>query len=62
MLPGIVVFLLSMELEVFPKGCCDVVSQILPTVGHHTNTKELFLDVKKSGHLYIQQKTWFKCS
>lgn len=56
------VFLLSMELEVFPKGCCDVVSQILPTLGHHANTKELFLDVKKSGHLYIQQKTWFKCS
>lgn len=57
MLPGIVVFLLSMELEMFPKGCCDVVSQILPTLGHHTNTKELLLDVKKkSGHLDILAK------
>lgn len=43
-----VVFLLAMELEMFPKSCCDVVSQSLPTLGHCTDTKELVLDVKKT--------------
>lgn len=36
-----------MELEMFPKSCCDVVSQALPTVGHCITSKELVLDVKK---------------
>lgn len=42
-----VVFLLAMELEMFPKSCCDVVFQVLPTLGHRTSTKERGLDVKK---------------
>lgn len=41
------VFLLAMELEVFPKSCCDVVCQALPTMGYCTMSKELVLDVKK---------------
>ena len=51
------VFLLAMELEMFPKSCCDVLSQTLPTLGHRTSTKELVLDVKKnSGHIDMLAK------
>lgn len=53
-----VVFLLTMELEMFPKSCCDVVSQTLPTLGHCLSTKELFLDVKKK--IQVMQTRWQK--
>ena len=52
-----VVFLLAMELEMFPKSCCDVVSHTLPTLRHCINTRELVLDVKKnSGHIDMLAK------